>query len=48
VQSRAPCSSAIAVRTASMTGAPAVWPSRTRPRSMSQCRSPGLRMPAAG
>jgi hypothetical protein len=48
VQTVAPCSSAIAARTASMTSGPAAWPSRTRRRRMSQCRSPGSRMPAAG
>jgi hypothetical protein len=46
VQSWAPCSNEIAARTASMTSAPAVWPTRTRPCSMSPRRSP--RMPAAG
>src|SRR6202007_1551143 len=48
VQTMAPCSSAIAARAVSMTSGPAAWPSCTRPRRMSQCRSPGSRIPADG
>ena len=48
VQTVAPCSIAIAARTASMTSGPTVWPPCTSPRRMFQCRSPGSRMPAVG
>lgn len=48
VQTVAPCSSVIAARTASITSGPVACPSRTRPRKMSQCRSPGSSIPATG
>jgi hypothetical protein len=48
VQTVAPCSSAIAARTASMMSGPTACPSRTRLHRMSQCRSPGSRNPGGG
>src|SRR5215470_13417024 len=48
VQIVAPCSSAIAARTASMISGPEAWLSRTTSRKMSQWRSPGSRMLATG
>ena len=48
VHSVAPCSIAMAASAASMTSGPDTWPSRARGRRISQCLSPGSRIPATG